>query len=166
MNSWVRPSIRLVISIALVAFALVSCGNQSSTSSSTPSDRVVIMLTHGPDPTAQTTYSMTDLWEINLAISLANRSLAAGRPTTLFLDVHAPVLARKDLDPTLHFASETPIKSQLGSFVAKGGVVLICPLCAQTMGVQPADVIPGVTYDDAGIFTSAGLAPGAVSLSF
>jgi hypothetical protein len=30
-------------------------------------------------------------------VSLANRSLVAGRPTTLFLDVHATAIARKDL---------------------------------------------------------------------
>jgi hypothetical protein len=138
----------------------------SAAAPTTISDRVLIMLTEGPNPQHQTSYTTTDLWKINLAISLANRSLAAGRPTTLFLDVHAPALARRTLSPTLHFRTEPPIKTQLANFISDGGVVLICPLCAATMGVKQSQVIPGVTFNDAGIFGPEGLAPGAVSLSF
>ena len=109
---------------------------------------------------------MTALGEINLAISLANRSLAAGRLTTLILDVHAPALVRRSLSPTVRFRSEPPIKTQLAKFVKSGGVVMICPLCAKTMGVTQSQVTSGVTCDDTGIFGPDGLAPGAVSLSF
>jgi predicted peroxiredoxin len=153
----------IVLLLAVAAAALTACSSSSSTK---PSDRVLIMLTHGPDPANQTSYTETDLWEINLAVSLANRALAAHRPATLFLDVHGPALARKDLDPTLHFQSEPPIKTQLADFVSKGGTVMICPLCAQVMGVKAQDVIPGVIFDDAGIFGTKGLAPGTTSLSF
>jgi hypothetical protein len=159
---------RVLLVLAVIAVATAGCGKSSSSSAASPkvSNRVLIMLTRGPDPANQTSYTETDLWEINLAVGLANRSLAAHRPTTLFLDVHGPALARKDLSPTLHFQSEAPIRTQLADFVAKGGTVMICPLCAQVMGVAPQDVIAGVTFGDAGIFGPQGLAPGTTSLSF
>jgi hypothetical protein len=154
---------RLFAAAVAMTLLLAGCGGDSSEK---VSDRVFIMLSTGPPPNNQTAYTETDLWRINLAISLANRALAAKRPATLFLDVHAPVLARKDLSPTLRFLNEPPIKQQLADFVANRGVVLICPLCAQTMGVGPQDVIEGVTYGDDGIFGPEGLAPGTASLSF
>jgi predicted peroxiredoxin len=164
---------RTVLELACLTLACVvlACGtNGAAEPGARPgnavSNRIFIMLTQGPDPANQTAYTETDLWKINLAVSLANRALVAGRPTTLFLDVHAPAIARKDLSPTLQFKTEPPIKTQLSQFLAKGGTVMICPLCAGVMGVQPDEVIPGVIFGDSGIFGPQGLAPGTASLSF
>jgi hypothetical protein len=61
---------------------------------------------------------------------------------------------------------QTVYKTQLNNFVSRGGTVMICPLCASVMGVQPDDVIPGVIFGDSGTFGPQGLAPGIASLSF
>ncbi|AEF41167.1 Genome sequencing data, contig C323 [Hoyosella subflava DQS3-9A1] len=130
------------------------------------SDRVFIQLSAGPGPGEGTAYDEEDLWRANLAISMANRALAANRPVTLFLDVHGPNLARTDLPESLNFASEPPLKHQFSEFIEKGGTVIVCPLCAETLGLAQSDLVPGAVMDDSGIFGSEGLEPGTASLSF
>jgi len=99
---------------------------------------VLINLTRGKD----------DLHAVTMAINMATQAREAGRPTTLFLNVHAPALAAKDLPEDVMMAGETPVKKLLSDFMSKGGQVVVCAHCLQVADMKKEDLVAGAQVVD------------------
>jgi predicted peroxiredoxin len=85
-----------------------------------------------------------DLHSVAMALHLAEHSLADGRTTVLFFNVHAPAIASKKLPKTVKFGEEPPIRQQLAELIRKGAKVYVCPFCAKAAGLREADLAEGV----------------------
>jgi predicted peroxiredoxin len=128
--------------IAAVALALtgVSALLPSSASAQAPATEraekptVVVNITRGID----------DLHAASMAIGLATDAMKAGRRSVIFLNVHAPVLAKADLPPEVKFADFPPVKEMLASFLAAGGELYVCGHCASVTKVAESNLIKGV----------------------
>lgn len=84
-----------------------------------------------------------DLHAVTMAMQLANHALDDGREVTLFLNVRAPEFARKDLPESFAFHGNPAIKEMLTDLLSRGAKVLVCPHCAEVMGVKQADLLSG-----------------------
>lgn len=90
------------------------------------------------------TSGQEDLHAVTMALQLAGHALNDGRDVTLFLNVRAPVLARKDLPETVVFKDNPPVRKMLADLMQRGARVLACPACMKVMGVGDDDLAPGI----------------------
>lgn len=84
-----------------------------------------------------------DLHKVTMALQLAGHALDDGRDVTLFLNVRAPEFAHKNLSDTFVLRDNPPIKQMIADLMTRGAHVVVCPHCAEVMGVTEADLIPG-----------------------
>ncbi|WP_437603241.1 DsrE family protein [Sorangium sp. So ce590] len=78
-----------------------------------------------------------------MALMLATRSQQAGRPAVLFLNVHAPPLAARDLPDAVALPGEAPVKKLLADFIRSGGRVVVCSHCLAVAGLKSEDLVAG-----------------------
>jgi predicted peroxiredoxin len=97
-----------------------------------------------PDLVLNVTSGQEDLHAVTMALQLAGHGLNAGREVTLFLNVRAPALARKDLSDKVAFHGNPPLQKMLTDLMARGARIIVCPACATVMGVSETDLLPGV----------------------
>jgi copper chaperone CopZ/predicted peroxiredoxin len=102
---------------------------------STAKRGVVVNITRGKD----------ELHAVSMAIALAAKARADGRPSAVFLNVEAPVFAAKDLAADLKFADFPPVRQMLTDFLSHGGKVFVCEHCAHVVGLQDDQLIDGIT---------------------
>ncbi len=73
-----------------------------------------------------------------MAISFGTKQQAKGHPLSLFLNDKAVFGASK-----AHSAKFAEQQKALAEVIAKGGVVIVCPMCMKHFGVKEADLMPG-----------------------
>lgn len=73
-----------------------------------------------------------------MAISFGQAQMERGHPLTVYLNDHAVLVASKK--NTGKFAEQQKL---LSGIAAKGGTVLVCPMCSKKFGVAEADFIAG-----------------------
>ncbi len=145
---------RLSFGLLLVASACAATHGHAGTPSP-GKEPLLISLTAGKE----------DLHRATMAFMLADKALAQGRSTTVFLSVHAPVLAARTLPADTGMPGEKPIAELVADFVAHGGHLLVCQHCAKIDGVLEADLVQGARMIDGGAVLG-GIAPGTVVLSY
>jgi predicted peroxiredoxin len=102
---------------------------------------------------------------VTMALMLATRAQQAGRPTTLFFNVHAPPLAGRDLPESVALPGETPVKKLLSDFIRQGGRAYVCAHCLGVAGMKSDDLVAGAqTIDGERLLDQ--LARGTISLSY
>lgn len=94
------------------------------------------------------TSGKTDPHAATMALMLATRAQQAGRPTTVFLNVHAPPLAARDLPDSVAMPGEAPVKKLLADFMRSGGRVYVCAHCLGVAGMKNEDLVTGAQSID------------------
>ncbi|WP_437283378.1 DsrE family protein [Sorangium sp. So ce375] len=89
------------------------------------------------------TSGQEDVHAATMALMAASNSLDAGWSTILYFDVHAPVLASRNLSNNDALASERPAKELLAAAMSKGAKVFVCPHCMQVAGVEAEVLVEG-----------------------
>lgn len=136
MNTIIRRNIIAVIVLALVGVSPLlpsSASAQVPVAEKAERPTVIVNITRGID----------DLHAASMAIGLASNAIKAGRRSVIFLNVHAPVLAKADLPVELKFADFPSVKEMLASFVAEGGELYVCGNCAAVTKVAESNLIKG-----------------------
>lgn len=73
-----------------------------------------------------------------MAIGFGAKQQAKGHPLSVFINDKAVAIASKK-----HSAQYAEQQKALADVVAKGGTVIVCPMCMKHYGVQEADLLPG-----------------------
>jgi sulfur relay (sulfurtransferase) complex TusBCD TusD component (DsrE family) len=73
-----------------------------------------------------------------MAISFGQAQMERGHPLTVYLNDKAVLVASKK--NAAQFAEQ---QKMLSGIAAKGGTVLVCPMCSKKFGVAEADLVPG-----------------------
>jgi intracellular sulfur oxidation DsrE/DsrF family protein len=101
-----------------------------------------------------------DNHKANMAIGLSREMLKHGHPVTIYVNSQAvQIINKKNPRYTLQ-------QKKLGEFIAKGGTVLVCPVCPKLMGINQADLIPGVQVGNANVVDQALFRPNTKTLSW
>jgi len=111
--------------------------------------------------------SSDDLNRAAMAISFSTKILTQKKiPVTLFLNVDGVRIADGNIPEHKH-ASGKSLKEMLSTFMAKGGRVIVCPMCMKNVGgLNKEDLIPGVEVSSSGAVQSALFAEGTTVLSY
>jgi sulfur relay (sulfurtransferase) complex TusBCD TusD component (DsrE family) len=73
-----------------------------------------------------------------MAVSFGQAQMERGHPLSVYLNDKAVLVASKK-----HAMMHAEQQKLLSGIAAKGGTVLVCPICSKKFGVAEADVIPG-----------------------
>lgn len=76
---------------------------------------------------------------ISMALSFGAKQQALGHPLTLFLNDKGVLVGSK-----AHAKQFPEQQKVIAEILAKGGTVIICPMCMKHYGVQEADLLPGL----------------------
>lgn len=118
--------------------------------------KLLINLTSGDD----------NLDKASVGFVVANAGLAGEQETAIFLTVEAVKLAQEGFAETLATAEGfKPLKELIDSFVAGGGILWVCPPCANVRNVTEETLIAGATFAG-GAKVVEFLSQGASSLSY
>jgi len=126
--------IGLLVCGVLVASGAALHAGQRTTESKKPT--VVFNITSGKE----------DLHAVTMALQLAGHAVDEGRNVVLFLNVRAPEFARKDLSDAFAFHGNPPLRKMIADLMARGPqvTVMVCPHCAEVMGLTEKDFAPGI----------------------
>lgn len=80
-----------------------------------------------------------DAHRATMAIGFGKNQLERGHPLTLFLNDKGVLIASQK--NAAGFADQ---QKALADVLAKGGMVLVCPMCMKHYGVAEADLLPGL----------------------
>ena len=75
----------------------------------------------------------------NMGISFSKNQFDRGHPLTIFLNDKGVFIGSK-----ANAAKFADHQKMLAELIAKGAVVLICPMCMKHYGVKESDLLPGV----------------------
>jgi len=100
--------------------------------------QVVIHLTHYSD----------NLHAVSMALKLGTAMRKAGAEVTLMLDLEGVRLADTRQPQDLRWGGETPIGAHYDAFVAAGGKAVVCPHCAQAIGLKENTLRAGARLGD------------------
>jgi predicted peroxiredoxin len=76
---------------------------------------------------------------VNMALTFGAKQHAMGHPLTLFLNDKGVMVGSK-----AHAKQYPEQQKQIAEIIAKGGTVIICPMCMKHYGVKEEDLLPGV----------------------
>lgn len=82
-----------------------------------------------------------ELHRASMGISFGQHQLERGRPLTIFLNGEG---VRVAANPGRHARKFGEHQKLLPDLMAKGAVVLVCPMCLSPYGLKEADLIPGI----------------------
>jgi predicted peroxiredoxin len=77
---------------------------------------------------------------------VANAGIAGGQETAVFLTIEAVLLAQQGFSDDIHASGFKPLKELMDTFVAGGGMVWVCPPCANVRGVTEDKLIAGAVF--------------------
>lgn len=80
-----------------------------------------------------------DSHRANMAIVFSRNQFERGHPLTIFLNDKGVLVGSK-----VNAAKYADHQRELTAMMAKGAVVLICPMCMKHYGVKEADLLPGL----------------------
>lgn len=95
--------------------------------------------TAGPTDPLFINLTTDDPHRANMAITFGRNQLERGHPLTVFLNDRGVFVGTR-----AEAAKFGEHQKALADLMAKGAVVLICPMCSKHYGIKDADVLPGV----------------------
>jgi predicted peroxiredoxin len=78
-----------------------------------------------------------------MALITATRAQHAGWPTIVYLNVHAPPLAARDLPNDVALGGEQSVRELLANAMRSGAKVFVCPHCMQVTGIRAENLVAG-----------------------
>jgi predicted peroxiredoxin len=84
-----------------------------------------------------------------MALMFANKGLQRGLNMTILLNVEGVQLAIKNFETPVNAQNGKSTQDLLKMFIAKGGKVLVCPMCLDALGYDKSQLIEGVEMADA-----------------
>lgn len=87
--------------------------------------------------------STNDLHAAKMALKLGTALKEHGAKVTLFVDLEGVRIADARQPQDLRWGGEATVAELYGAFVAAGGKVLVCPHCAQAVGLDSKSVREG-----------------------
>lgn len=117
------------------------------------SDRFCVNLSHGLDDTDRAT----------VALVIANAALAGGKVTMVFLSSEAVLLATTGGADGVHQDGFAPLADLITTFVANGGLILVCTPCAKVRGVDTSPLVEGAVLGGGAGLVEFMTAEGAVA---
>ena len=99
------------------------------------SNRAVVSLTTG----------LEDAEKVTVALLVAVGAAESGRPTLMFLTKEAARLAVRGVAVGTACEGCPPIADLVARYQAAGGTILVCPICFNSKGLDPATLIDGAT---------------------
>jgi predicted peroxiredoxin len=87
-----------------------------------------------------------NLDKASVGFVVANAGLAGGQETAVFLTVEAVQIAQQGFTDGLQGQGFKPLKELVESFMAGGGMVWVCPPCANVRGVTEDTLIAGAVF--------------------
>ncbi len=82
----------------------------------------------------------------SVAFVVANAGLAGEQETAVFLTVEAVKLAQQGFADTIQAEGFKPLKELIHSFIEGGGMIWVCPPCANVRGVTQDNVLSGAVF--------------------
>jgi len=98
--------------------------------------KLLVNLTSGKD----------NIDKATVAFVIANAGIASGQETAVFLSIEAVRLGEKGFADDIHADGFKPLKELLDTFIAGGGMVWVCPPCANVRGVTEEKLIAGAVF--------------------
>ncbi len=98
--------------------------------------KLLVNLTSGKD----------NIDKATVAFVIANAGIAGGQEVAVFLSVEAVLLAKHGFADDIHVEGFKPIKELIETFVAGGGMVWVCPPCANVRAVTEDTLISGAVF--------------------
>lgn len=98
--------------------------------------KLLVNLTAGSD----------NLDKASVAFVVANAGIAGGQETAVFLSVEAVLLAKQGFTDDFQGQGFKPLKELIESFVAGGGMIWVCPPCANVRGVTEDALVSGAVF--------------------
>jgi len=98
--------------------------------------KLLVNLTSGQD----------NIDKASVALVVANAGIAGGQETAVFLTVEAVRLAQQGFADTLHAEGFKPLAELISTFIAGGGLIWVCPPCANVRGVTEDKLIAGAVF--------------------
>ena len=95
--------------------------------------------TAGPTDPLFVNLTTDDPHRANMGISFGKNQLERGHPLTIFLNDKGVLVGS-----TANAGKYGEHQKALADVVAKGGTVLMCPMCMKHYGVREADMLPGI----------------------
>jgi len=83
-----------------------------------------------------------------MAMMFANKGLQRGLNMTVLLNVEGVQLAIKGFETPVNAQNGKSAQELLKMFIAKGGKVLVCPMCLDALGYDKSQLIEGVEIAD------------------
>jgi len=93
----------------------------------------------GPNDPLFINLTSDDPHRANMAITFGRNQLERGHPLTVFLNDRGVFVGTR-----AEAAKFGEHQKALTDLMAKGAVVLICPMCSKHYGIRDADVLPGI----------------------
>ena len=97
----------------------------------------------------------------NMGITFGRNQLERGHPLTIFMNDKAVLIASKQ--NASKFAAHQKSISEL---LAKGAIILVCPMCMKHYGVAEGDLLPGLKVGNAELTGAAVFKDNAKSLTW
>jgi len=85
-----------------------------------------------------------DLHAVVMGLHFAEHGLADNREVVIFFNVKSPPLAKKNLADSVRFKEMPPVKEMIAKLLQGGVKMVVCPMCAEIMGVQAEELAPGI----------------------
>ncbi|NDJ60001.1 MAG: sulfur reduction protein DsrE [Chloroflexi bacterium] len=98
--------------------------------------KLLVNLTSGKD----------NLDKASVALVVANAGIAGGQETAIFLSVEAVMLAQQGFADDLQGQGFKPLKELIDTFIEGGGMLWVCPPCANVRNVAEDNLIPGAVF--------------------
>lgn len=105
--------------------------------------------------------STDDLHRSNMALNFGKHHFANGHPLTIFLNDKAVMLGVKAGGDKFG-----PQQKEIGELIAKGGLVIMCPMCLKSAGFSESDLLPGVKMGGAQVTGDALFKDGTKTMSW
>jgi predicted peroxiredoxin len=116
-------------------------------------DKLVIVMTKGIDSEVS-----------SVGFTLANGAITAGMQVAVFLASAAVDIVRRGGQGLTHVPPLDPLATLIQAFQDRGGVIWVCPPCAETRGYDESDLLDGVVITGASAMFSL-LREGAATLA-
>lgn len=98
--------------------------------------KLLVNLTSGKD----------NLDKASVAFVVANAGIAGGQETAVFLSVEAVRLAGQGFADDLQGEGFKPLKELIEAFLSGGGMIWVCPPCANVRGVTEDTLVAGAVF--------------------
>lgn len=113
-------------------------------------------------------YNLTtdEAWKAGMALGQANKALENGYKVIVFLNVRGVFLASKTFKTDSLAAAGMSLQDMLKGVMAKGGRVVICPMCMKKTGLEMDGLIEGVVLGGPDVTMKAMTADDTAVISF